>query len=971
MTINPETDHVKLKEIGNEAYKKGDLDLALDAYTRAMDNAKKEKSRDEDLAILYKNRAAVYIKNQEFQSAIVDCTKSLELVPNDLKALFRRCQANEALGQIEAAYNDARQVHNVDPKSKDIEPVLIRLHKAVSQKMTEMAQTSNKVKSMFDLVFDPSKESEKREKAADNLVYLARDKAGAEILFKEGSVQQIAKLMKIEKNHSIRLSLIRCIGEISKKDREYVVTILANCGVPFFLEILNTNDEETLNASSYVIQLILDRLSDAHVIKKVKEMRKNPRMMTSDERKWCNKVENERSDLIRNSKEITSIFNVLTSNCTSRTLTGEARDAIIGLIMKNCKVDELGWAEKMLKTDAYERLMEVASEMTEYKHESSMEITDNTRTVVGVCMAFCYEAMYDDNRRNAICDHVDKFIQDKLLDPSMESKVRCTVAITTLLKNAVELGMGQISKDGVIPMMLEMAKSDNYVMQVAAAEALIAATAKKKDSSTILQQGIDVLKQLYKSSKNDHIKVRALVGMCKLGASSGHDASLRPFADGSTEKLAEACRRFLVNPGKDRDLRKWAAEGLSFLSLDADVKEKLVDDEPAIKALIELAKEGKQDCMYGIITLLVNLTNSYEKQEIMPEMIELAKFAKHHIPQDHELDDPDFVDKRVFTLANSGITYALVALSKTESKNIKELISRVLNAICKNPELRGLVVQQGGSKALCSMALEGNEKGMRQASQALARIGITQDPSIAFPGQRAVDIVRPICQLLNAEYDGLENFEALMCLGNLASLNDSTRNRILKESDFVTQIESYMFEDHMMIRRAAVQCFTNLCVSPLHVKRCEGKNDKIKYCVLLCGDDSDIEVVRAAAGALAMLTSQSEKCCRKVFDSIQWNECLLNMLSNPDLDIALRGVVIVKNMITAGKDIAEKLIETQIMECLQAHIFKAQLDEGSYKPDDQLKKVRDVAEETLNIVHSMKLIKTKKEAEDNPQSDDD
>jgi len=971
MTIDPAADHVRLKDMGNDAYKKGEYDLALDAYTRALDTSKEDKIRDEELAILYKNRAQVLLKNEDFQSAVADCTKCLELVPNDPKALYRRSLAYEGLGQIDSAYNDARQVHKVDPKNKDIEPVLVRLHRAVQQKVTEMAQTANKVKSMFDLVFDPSKESEKRRKAADNLVYLAKDKAGAENLFKEGSVQQIAKLMKIEKDHNIRLSLIRCIGEISKKNREYVLAILTNCGVPFFLDILNSNDEETLNASSYVIQLILDSLSDANVMKKVKELRKNPRMMTSDERKWCNKVENERFDLIKNSKEITSIFNVLTSNCTSRMLTGEARDAIIGLIMKNCKVDELGWAEKMLRTDAYERLMEVASEMTEYKHESSMEITDDTRTVVGVCMAFCYEAMYDDKRRNAICDHVDKFIQDKLLDPSMESKVRCTVAITTLLKNAVELGMGQISKDGVIPMMLEMAKSDNYVMQVAAAEALIAATAKKKDSSTILQQGIDVLKQLYKSSKNDHIKVRALVGMCKLGASSGHDASLRPFADGSTEKLAEACRRFLVNPGKDRDLRKWAAEGLSFLSLDADVKEKLVDDEAAIKALIELAKEGKQDCMYGIITLLVNLTNSYEKQEIMPEMIELAKFAKHHIPQEHELDDPDFVDKRVFTLANSGITYALVALSKTESKNIKELISRVLNAICKNPELRGLVVQQGGSKALCSMALDGNEKGMRQASQALARIGITQDPSIAFPGQRAVDIVRPICQLLNVEYDGLENFEALMCLGNLASLNDSTRNRILKESDFVTQIESYMFEDHIMIRRAAVQCFTNLCVSPLHVKRCEGKNDKIKFCVLLCGDDSDIEVVRAAAGALAMLTSQSEKCCRKVFDSIQWNECLLNLLSNPDLDIVLRGVVIVKNMITAGKDIAEKLIETHIMECLQAHIFKAKLDEGSYKPDEQLKKVRDAAEETLNIAHSMKIIKTQKELDDNPQSDED
>jgi len=50
-----------------------------------------------------------------------------------------------------------------------------------------------------------------------------------------------------------------------------------------------------------------------------------------------------------------------------------------------------------------------------------------------------------------------------------------------------------------------------------------------------------VVKQLY-HSKDYHIKVRALVAMCKMGASAGHDASLRPFADGSAEKLAEACR---------------------------------------------------------------------------------------------------------------------------------------------------------------------------------------------------------------------------------------------------------------------------------------------------------------------------------------------------------------------------------------------------------------------------------------------
>ena len=88
------------------------------------------------------------------------------------------------------------------------------------------------------------------------------------------------------------------------------------------------------------------------------------------------------------------------------------------------------------------------------------------------------------------------------------------------------------------------------------------------------------------------------------------------------------------------------------------------------------------------------------------------------------------------TLAQWGVASALVALSKNDSKNIKELIARVLNAICKFPELRGIVVQQGGSKSLLPLALEGTNKGKRHAAQALARIGISQDPAIAFPGQR-------------------------------------------------------------------------------------------------------------------------------------------------------------------------------------------------------------------------------------------
>ena len=135
----------------------------------------------------------------------------------------------------------------------------------------------------------------------------------------------------------------------------------------------------------------------------------------------------------------------------------------------------------------------------------------------------------------------------------------------------------------------------------------------------------------------------------------------------------------MINPAKDRSIRRWAVEGLSYLTLDADVKEKLVEDRDALCAMIGLAKTGDQSAVYGCVITLVNLVNAYEKQEIIPEMVELAKFSKHHIPEEHELDDPDFVAKRVEILAKEGVTSVLVTLSKTESQNMLFILQRLCN----------------------------------------------------------------------------------------------------------------------------------------------------------------------------------------------------------------------------------------------------------------------------------------------------
>lgn len=955
-----ETDPLQLKDAGNAAFKLGNWEEALSCYTKALDLNIEETEK----AAVLKNRAAVHLKQEQWKLAEKDCTAALELAPQDPKALYRRCQAYEALKKPDLAYADAKAVHNCDPGNKAVQPFLHRLHAQVQAQINEMASTSNKVKKMMELVFNAEEEKDKRETAADNMITLAREKVGAELLFKEGVIGKIVRLMKVEKNPKIRLSLVRVFGDLGKSDMERARSIVREAGVPFFLDALNSDKEDTVNAVSYVVQAILDSLSRVDLFRKWEERMKNSkdRRLGLTDRKQKRADELEREEVCKaNQVELDSIMHVVCFNVTSRTITPIAREALINLIMKNCKWEQLNWAERMFKTDAYHRLMEVASvvNLPEYKYESSIDITDSTKTIVGVTFGHLYEQMYDDKRRAQLVEVVSKYTEQQLLDPSMESKVRVVVGITTLLTNAPELGNSQL-KDGLLQMMLVMAQSDDYIQQLVASEAIIAAASKKKDVTAIVRQGLDIVKSLYKCN-NDHIKVRALVGLCKLGASGGSDATMRPFADGSSTKLAEACRRFLVNPGKDADLRRWAAEGLSYLTLDADVKEKLVEDEPAVKALIELGKTGAQNVMYGVMATLVNVTNSYDKQEINPEMLELAKFAKHHIPEEHELDDEDFADKRICTIANLGVTSALVALAKTESLNMRELIGRVMNAICKHAELRGLVVQQGGSKALIPLALEGTDKGRVVAAQALSRIGITQDPSIAFPGQRSCDVVRPIALLLDSECEALENFEALMALGNLASLNESVRARIIKDGNTIQMIENYMFEEHEMIRRAAVQCWTNLCVSELQVKRCEGDNDKVKYCVLLCGDDLDPQVVKAASGALAMLTAASNKICNKVFESKQWNDCLLNLLANTDDEIVLRGAVIVQHMVSVNKEVAEKILETQVMEVLQALVLKANLDAGTAEPSPVLAQVKSVCTASLEEGHKHGVVRTPQE----------
>lgn len=77
------------KEEGNAAYRNGDVDDAVDLYTQALTLAETEAS-DQDRGLLLCNRAQCYIRKEEYESTVEDCTTSLTLSPNNVKAMFRR-----------------------------------------------------------------------------------------------------------------------------------------------------------------------------------------------------------------------------------------------------------------------------------------------------------------------------------------------------------------------------------------------------------------------------------------------------------------------------------------------------------------------------------------------------------------------------------------------------------------------------------------------------------------------------------------------------------------------------------------------------------------------------------------------------------------------------------------------------------------------------------------------------------------
>ena len=105
---------------GDELRKKGDYNKAIEAYTQAL-AAANPKDANETQAILmaYVHRGRVWERMHEFDKAIADCSKALELAPKDEALYVIRGAAWMAKGDYDKAIADASSAVALDPNYAD------------------------------------------------------------------------------------------------------------------------------------------------------------------------------------------------------------------------------------------------------------------------------------------------------------------------------------------------------------------------------------------------------------------------------------------------------------------------------------------------------------------------------------------------------------------------------------------------------------------------------------------------------------------------------------------------------------------------------------------------------------------------------------------------------------------------------------------------------------------------------------
>ncbi|KAJ2734794.1 SWI5-dependent HO expression protein 4 [Coemansia sp. BCRC 34962] len=380
------------------------------------------------------------------------------------------------------------------------------------------------------------------------------------------------------------------------------------------------------------------------------------------------------------------------------------------------------------------------------------------------------------------------------------------------------------------------------------------------------------------------------------------------------------------NGEPDRAAVERATEALGYLCLQSKLKEHVVRNESLLKGLFSFAtKSPVASLKFSAIMLVRNLTQYRvvltEEQKRMRQLQQMGNKAQKKAAgaagdeEDQASDASEHVSARAVLVSKAGAVSLLVSAVQSRmgpSDSVKDAVAEIAVALATTQALRGLLVQQGGVRALLSILTSDAPKATttpylpqalrqnrdRLVAFALAKIAISVPPHLAFPDPR--ELVRLLLSLLLEDTDAqalLMKFEALLALTNLASAQPGSpgdvRGFLANDLNGFAIVEMCVLSEHPLVRRAATELVCNLVYDPKVFERyaanadreipAEDSSSRIielpdddedgdgssyrsqrLHLLVALADVDDAPTRSAAAGALAVLTSDP-RCCRYLF----------------------------------------------------------------------------------------------------------
>ncbi|OWK11669.1 TTC1, partial [Cervus elaphus hippelaphus] len=122
----------RLKEEGNEQFKKGDYIEAESSYTRGLQTC--PSCFQKDRSVLFSNRAAARMKQDKKEMAISDCSKAIQLNPSYIRAILRRAELYEKTDKLDEALEDYKSILEKDPSVHQAREACMRLPKQIEER---------------------------------------------------------------------------------------------------------------------------------------------------------------------------------------------------------------------------------------------------------------------------------------------------------------------------------------------------------------------------------------------------------------------------------------------------------------------------------------------------------------------------------------------------------------------------------------------------------------------------------------------------------------------------------------------------------------------------------------------------------------------------------------------------------------------------------------------------------------------